>query len=248
MSTIIGDATIDEIPGSGINQDVYGVDVLTRKFHGEAADYPRFVRTYTDLKPDHEYPWMLLTNRNPSFDRGGQVRVELTFKGLKNNFISKPHFEQDITRQTVTLKRPRDTSETNPGDRPVVTGPQGPGFVDTSGGASMEVTYDAPVTIITYATGRRPFEPLFPKRMLQQKLAFRIIRTRGARGKIIFPTVQQVISGNLDEVFLAVRIVTNFLSAKQVGGGWQVTERNQGEIVDAREPNLMEEFVGVTRR
>lgn len=247
MSILIGDTDIAEIPGAGLSRDVYGVDSLTRKFHGAADDYDRFLRRYPDLKPDVTYPWLLLVNRNPTWLRGGQVTVDITFKGLKNNFISKPRFEQEIQRQTVTLKRPRDTTETNPGDKPVITGPQPPGVIDTSGGASMEVTYDAPVTIIHYAMGRRPFEPLYPKRMLQQRVAFRIIRTRGARGKILFPTLQQALQG-LDLYFLAFRIITNFMSANQVGGGWEVTERNQGEIVDAREPNSPDELIGVTRQ
>ncbi len=213
MSSIIGTTRIAEIPGWTIDQDVFGMDVLTRNFEGPAADWRRFRAAYKDQSPDYLYKDYFLVRINASSRRGEVIMPVITFKGCPGLSTNQPAFSPPkISKSLVTKQLTVRLSD--------------------GSGKTVELTYKAPSSTWTYARGAEPTAARYEGELRPFQKAFKIIKARGAtQYPLEFVTaVTQEMQDGAPKYYVGYEVYNEQLDATQEGKAWMVTERNDAVL------------------
>lgn len=238
MSQIIGPKRIVEVAGWTLGQDIYGLDVLTRRYDGAESDLVRWLGTHGKGSPDDSYiedrragraefrDYYMVT-RDVTHARGLRVNATITFKGVPGLrdgafSVTQPQRKKALVEKTTTL------------------------LLADGSGRQIEITYLAPTTTYTYARGKEPTKGLFNGKLLFMDKAYKIIESKGATEfPVIFPT--GAIENFDSEQYVAKTFVKSIFAAEETGKAWSVTETNEGVLYDAfdhatgSEPEVAEE-------
>lgn len=213
MSQIRASSTqIEEEPGYTIGQDAYGLDVLTRPFHGPAADWPRFAAKWKGATPDYAFKDYFLTGRNLTGQRGLLVRANLTFKGVPGLASGKPSFSLPtlgggLMVKTILLK------------------------LSDNSGRTCEIDYMAPYSTWKYATGVEPTSGLHEGEIRPFDKPYQIIRARGNTNyPVSFVSGPMTFTTNRPQYYFVYVGVVSIFEKNQEGKAWTVNERNEGTL------------------
>lgn len=218
--TYIGNCEFEESSDYTLNIDEFGMDTLVRSFDGRKDKLAVFLRSFRINTPDPEFSQLTLVARQCLVGRAF-ARVQLTFVGLFDDVLPPPIVEGGWRHQELQLQK-EDSNET------------------------VILEYKAPVSTYRYITRRQPTRQRYEGRLAATELGFRIVGRRGSKGKfkLVNGPTPLALPGTLAQeedknVFAIDRdVICSAFTFRQAGRYWEVTEENEGRLMESEREDL----------
>lgn len=206
-----GSLEFEEIDEAEETIDDFGLTRLTRKIGGPRNGLAAYLKTIKDGDQDSEFSDLSLVRRRLAISYDGPFAyVSVQFKGIRGE--PKPKRTQGLIQKTVVLTNPN--------------------------GATLVITYLAPFTTFRYASERRPRVPKYVGKKFKMDAGPKILDIEGtfdADLGLAGPSPNALNPTKDPNRFIyGEQIIQTVFDAEEEGNAWQVTETNEGRLVDAR--------------
>lgn len=207
--------------GSTLTDNEAGVDTLVRSYFAFTDEIAR-LRPKRGT-PDSVYPTLRVSNRQITEERGLTCTLVVTSVGLVDDELPPVLIKGGWTETTIQVGTVIDHGDSSLGLLIVISdgagnlvGQNGELINTTTESGSVNITYRAPKTSVTYLTREVPKKQMYPNYLIAEVAELTVVDIQPAnyRGR---PVVAQVISSESMQI-------------DQVGSYWQVTESNAAAL------------------